>query len=166
METISLEVLSIYAAKAAVVLIFLLILYRCLGKRQVGQMNVYDLAAIMAVSNAVQNALTAGKGNLSIGLASSATLLILGWLLTKLFRSSPESKRLLLGVPVVLVSDGHVLHQRLRNEDVSTDELLAAIHQHGLESPKQVCLAVLELDGSISVVPMGRKMEINPEVQQ
>ena len=144
---------SIYAAKTAVVLILLFAAFRLLGKRMVGQLNIYDLAMIMALANAVQNAMTAGKGDLRVGITSSATLLILGWLMTRVFLRFKNSERFMLGMPTVLVNRGKVLSRRMRKEHVTRSELLAAIRQHGLQSPAQVKMAVLEVDGTISIIP-------------
>jgi uncharacterized membrane protein YcaP (DUF421 family) len=65
----------------------------------------------------------------------------------------PGARRALLGEPRVLVSDGTVLEQSLAHEEVTEDELSAAIREHGFEGPGDVRLAVLEVDGTISIVP-------------
>lgn len=147
---------SIFAAKTAVVLILLFLAFRFLGKRQVGQLNIYDLAMIIALANAVQNAMTAGKGDLSVGITASATLLLVGAAMTKLFMRSKRAERLLIGMPTVILNRGKVLKHRMRRERVTQEELLAAIRQHGLQSPSQVKMAVIEVDGSISVIPAER----------
>ncbi|HVT11405.1 MAG TPA: YetF domain-containing protein [Fimbriimonadaceae bacterium] len=145
--------LSVLAAKSAIVLILLFLAFRLLGKRQIGQLNIYDLATIMALANAVQNAMTAGKGDLSVGIVSSGTLLLISYALGRLFVRSRRAERLMIGMPTVIVNRGKVLRHRMRRERVTRDELLAAIRQHGLQSPQQVKMAVLEVDGSISVIP-------------
>ncbi|HTQ08536.1 MAG TPA: YetF domain-containing protein [Fimbriimonadaceae bacterium] len=151
-----LDDVTVFAAKTAVVLIVLFLAFRLLGKRQVGQLNIYDLAMIMALANAVQNAMTAGKGDLRVGITSAATLLLVGAALTKLLVRSKRTERLLIGMPTVIVNRGKVLKHRMRRERVTKEELLAAIRQHGLQSPTQVKMAVLEVDGSLSVVPKER----------
>lgn len=144
---------SIYIAKTAVVFIVLFALFRVLGKRQLAQMNVYDLALIMALANAVQNAMTAGQGDLRVGIASSSTLLVLSYVLTRLFVRSQKLEKLLVGTPTVIVNRGKVLKQKMRRELVTEDELLEALHQHGLTRPEQAKVVVLEVDGSLSVIP-------------
>jgi uncharacterized membrane protein YcaP (DUF421 family) len=153
---------SIYAAKAAVVLIFLAIAYRLLGKRDVGQFNLYDLVTVIALSNAVQNAMTAGRGDLATGLSAAFSLLAVGYLVSRVFIDHPVARRLACGVPVLLLSDGHVLTDRLKREHVSIEELDAVIRTHGLESKSEVALAVLEVDGSISIVPKDDQHKIDP----
>jgi uncharacterized membrane protein YcaP (DUF421 family) len=144
---------AVYAAKSVIILLVLVAGFRLLGKREMAQINVYDLALLMAASNAVQNAMTGGRGNLGIGMASSSALLLVGWLVTRAVARHPALEARIVGSPTVLVSDGQVLVHRLRREHVTREELDAAIRGRGLAGPREVRLAVLEVDGSISVVP-------------
>lgn len=148
--------LSVLAGKTFVVMVYLLVLYRLIGKREIAQMNAYDLVTIMALANAVQNAMTQGSGNLVAGLVTSGTLILGAYFITRLFMKTPGRERLLLGQPVVLISDGKYVEEALRHERVTRDEMKAALRQHGLVSPLQVALAVLEVDGSISIIPKGQ----------
>jgi uncharacterized membrane protein YcaP (DUF421 family) len=145
--------LSVLAGKTAVVLLVLLALYRVLGKRSLANFTVYDLVTVMAVANAVQNAMTSGRGEVLVGVVCSATLLLLAFGMSRLFASLPAAERVLLGEPVLLIHDGRVLADRLRREHVTPNELQEALRAYGLAAPKQVEIAVLEIDGSISVVP-------------
>lgn len=142
-----------YFVRAGVVMLVLFAGFRLLGKREAAQMNIYDLAMIMAVSNAVQNAMTGGRGELPIGLLASTSLILIAWGLTKLFVRAPGLEKRFVGMPVILINDGVVLQDRLRKERVTQEELMLALRQHGLTAPTQVSLAVFEVDGSISIVP-------------
>jgi uncharacterized membrane protein YcaP (DUF421 family) len=142
-----------HALKTLVLVVVLIVGLRLLGKREVAQLNVYDLAMLMAVSNAVQNAMTGGLGNLPIGLATSSTIVVAAWALTKVVVREPAVERRVIGTPTVLVSDGNVLRDRLRRERVTDAELEAAFRQHGVAGASDVALAVLEVDGTISVCP-------------
>ena len=145
--------LSVLAGKSAVVIIYLFVLYRLLGKRQLAQFNLYDLATIMAVANAVQNAMTSGKGDLAVGFVCAGTLLFVGWIVTRVMVRAPKAQHLMFGTPTIILSEGQVFSDRMHRERVSTEELEAALRQHGLCEPSEAKLAVLEVDGSISVVP-------------
>src|ERR1700733_9686219 len=101
--------ISVYAGKTAVVLLYLFLGFRLLGKRQVAQFNLYDLATIIAIANAVQNAMTRGKGDLVIGLVCSGTLIAVGWLFTRVLVKAPAVEGLVFGAPTIIVSDGKVL---------------------------------------------------------
>lgn len=145
--------ISVYAGKTAVVVLYLFLGYRLLGKRQVAQFNLYDLATIIAVANAVQNAMTRGKGDLVVGIVCSSTLIGIGWFFTRVVVKAPKVQGLVFGTPSIILSDGHVLLDRIHRERITLEELDTAIRQHGLTDHAQVALAVLEVDGSISVVP-------------
>jgi uncharacterized membrane protein YcaP (DUF421 family) len=143
----------VQVVKATIVVVFLLVGFRLFGKREMSQLSVYDLAMLFALSNAVQNAMTAGKGNLDVGLAVSAAVVLVAWALTKVLTQRPRLETRVIGSPTIIVHDGQVLADRLRRQCVTRDELAAAIRSHGLENPDDVALAVLEVDGSISVIP-------------
>jgi uncharacterized membrane protein YcaP (DUF421 family) len=141
------------AAKAAIVVLVLLVGLRLTGKREVGQFQVYDLVMLIALSNAVQNAMTGGLGNLPIGLATSSTIVVTAWGLSRLLARRPRLEARVLGTPVLLVNQGRVLEARLRQEHISDADLDEACREHGVGGPEACQLVVLEVDGSLSVVP-------------
>jgi uncharacterized membrane protein YcaP (DUF421 family) len=126
---------------------------RLLGTRALGKMSVYDFVLIVVIANAVQNALVGGDNSLVGGLTSAATLLLLNLLVTWLLDRFPRLERQVVGEPTVLVTDGRPQVDALRREGVTHDELMAALREHGVAGLDDVQLAVLEVDGSISVVP-------------
>ena len=141
------------AAKTAIVFALVATGLRLLGKREASPLNVYDLAMLMALANSVQNAMTGGKGNIGVGLVTSSVIVLLAWGLTRLIVRSPGVEPLVIGSPTILVHDGRVLADRLRRQRINRDELMAAIRAYGLSDLRQVQTAVLEVDGSISVIP-------------
>lgn len=145
--------LSLICARTAVILLVLTVGLRLLGKRQIGQMNIYDLAMVMALANAVQNAMTNGKGDLSVGIVSSSTLILIGWLFARLFVRHPDMQRRIIGSPTLLVHEGRCVRDHMRRECVSEQQVRTAARQYGLQGLDQVMMAVLEVDGSISIVP-------------
>jgi uncharacterized membrane protein YcaP (DUF421 family) len=145
--------LSTIAARTAIVALFLLGGLRLLGKRQIGQLNIYDLAMVMALANAVQNAMTNGNGNLSVGIVSAGTLLLLGFVFTLIFVRLPRLEQHVVGTPTLLVSDGKMLPERMKREHVTDEQIFATMRQHGLSDIGDVLMATLEVDGTISIVP-------------
>jgi len=145
--------MSIYAAKSAVVLIFLMIVFRLLGKRDLGQFNVYDLVTVIALSNAVQNAMTGGRGELAIGIAAASALLLVGYIASRVLIRKPGAQRAIYGSPVLLISNGSLVEKQLVKQHVSPEELDTVIREHGITTVGDVSMAVLEIDGSISIVP-------------
>jgi uncharacterized membrane protein YcaP (DUF421 family) len=150
---ISAHGLEVQAVKTAIVFAVVATGLRLLGKREASQLNVYDLAMLMALANAVQNAMTGGKGNIGVGLVTSSVIVLFAWGLTRLVIRNPGVERLVIGSPTILVHDGRVLADRLRRQRINRDELTAAIRAYGLSDLRQVQTAVLEVDGSISVIP-------------
>lgn len=139
--------------RSGLVLLFLIAGLRWMGKRQIGQMNVYDLVLVMALANAVQNAMTAGKGDLSVGLVSAGTLLVIGRALTALFVRRPDVEERLVGTPTLIINDGHLVREHMQREQVTEEQVMTALREHELTDPSEAKLAVLEVDGSLSVVP-------------
>ena len=138
--------LAVYMTKTVVVMVVL-------GKRSRAQLNLYDLAMLIALSNSIQNSITGGRGNLQVGLAVATTVVVSAWALHRLLVRIPRLGRRVVGEPVILVRDGRPLTATIRHQQVTSDELSAAIRGHGLADVAEVALAVLEVDGSISVVP-------------
>ena len=151
------EDLLAQAVKTVIVVVFLVVGFRVVGKRGVAQLNVYDLVMLMAVSNAVQNAMTAGRGNLRVGLVVATAVLAPAWLATRILSRRPALEQRVVGSPTLLVHDGRVLSNRMRRERVAPEELQEALRQHGLDHASQAAMVVLEVDGSISVVPAPRQ---------
>ncbi len=147
-----LTLLSI-AGKTAVIYVFVVLGIRLLGTRELGRLNAYDFVLIVVLANAVQNAMVGGDNTLVGGLVSALTLLLLNLMCTWLLNRFPWLEKHVVGEPVVLVSDGRLYGERLRGEGVTKDELMAALREHGVTGLAEVRLAVLEVDGDISVVP-------------
>jgi uncharacterized membrane protein YcaP (DUF421 family) len=128
---------------------------RLAGKREMGQMTVFDLVVVLLIANAVQNAMTGPDFSVQGGLLAAAALLLANRALSLLrLRGSPWG-RLIEGTPTILVEDGELIEPQLRKEGLERQELEMVVREHGVESLDRVKLAVLETDGSISIVPMG-----------
>jgi uncharacterized membrane protein YcaP (DUF421 family) len=147
-----LQVLGIIALKTTVIYFFLVIGLRVLGKRQLGQMNIYDLVLIIILANAVQNAMVGDDTTVLGGITAATTLLLLNRFFSIALTRSRKLEHLMVGEPVILVHDGQMVVPRLKHECVTHEQIMAALREHGLESLEQVHLAVLEVDGTISVI--------------
>jgi uncharacterized membrane protein YcaP (DUF421 family) len=141
------------AIRTAIVYVFLVVALRLGGKRDIGQMSILDLVVLLVIADAVQNAMVGQNTSLLGGLVAASVLVLLDRGLRLVERRSRRARRAFEGEPRMLIRDGAVLPGALRSEDVSSDELAAALREHGVLSPSEVRLAVLEVDGSISVVP-------------
>lgn len=150
--------LLLVVMRTVVVYAVMVLGFRLTGKREVGQFSPFDLVLILLVANAVQNAMVGPDDTLVGGIVAAATLLGLNWIVGRAVEKQPGVRHLLLGEPRVLVSNGQVLERSLARENVTEEELAAVIREHGFEGAADVRLAVLEVDGTISVVPMDSKV--------
>ena len=141
------------AIRTGIVYVFIVIALKVGGQRDVGQMSRLDLIVLLVIADAVQNALVGENTTLLGGLVAAAVLVGLDRGLRYLEQRSKRVERIIEGEARMLIRNGVVLGKAMRDEDLSTDELMAALRQHGVLRPDQVELAVLETDGSISVVP-------------
>ncbi|HEY4190679.1 MAG TPA: YetF domain-containing protein, partial [Candidatus Limnocylindrales bacterium] len=112
-----------------------------------------DLVLVLLIANGVQNAMVGQNTSLLAGIVAAATLIVLDRLADLVESRSDRARKALEGEPRLLVHDGVVLARALREEDVTEDDLLGAIRQHGLRGVGDVGLAVLETNGSISIIP-------------
>jgi uncharacterized membrane protein YcaP (DUF421 family) len=148
-----LKLLSI-VGRTIIIYLFVIVAMRLLGTRPLGRMSAYDFILVVVLSNAVQNALVAGDDSLPGGLVSASTLLLLNLAYTWLLNRFPKLEKHMVGEPVVLLSGGQVRWDCLQREGVTRDELMSALREHGITGVDDVRLAVLEVDGTISVVPV------------
>jgi uncharacterized membrane protein YcaP (DUF421 family) len=126
---------------------------RLMGKRELGQMTVFDLVVILLIANAVQNAMVGPDASLQGGLLAAFVLLVGNRGLASAGARFGRWGRLIEGTPTILVQDGRYVEPSMRKEEVEPEEVEMAIREHGLDSLQSVRLAVLEVDGSISIVP-------------
>ncbi len=137
------------ALRVAVIYAVLLVLLRLSGGRQFGQLTTIDLVTLLLLSNVVQNAMIGPDNSLTGGLVGAATLLGLYRLTVRL----PALQARLEPPPVILVYRGEVLGERLRREGISVSELGEAAREHGVADLAHVETAVLEMNGTISIIP-------------
>ena len=140
------------ALRTGVIYLLVLIGIRISVKREVGQMTPFDLVLLLLLSNSVQNAMTGPDTSLAGGAIAAATLLILNYLVAEVSGGNRRFRKYIQGQPSLLVHDGEVIQAHMAKEHVSMDELGRALREHGVGTCKEAALAVLEVDGSISVL--------------
>jgi uncharacterized membrane protein YcaP (DUF421 family) len=149
---------GVIAAKTAAVYVFLILGLRLLGKRELGQMSLYDLVMVIVLGNAVQNAMINGDNTLGGGIVAATVLLALNWGLNRVLRGSRRLEAVLVGHPILIVHDGQPLRAPMDREGITMDQLNSALREHGMNSLNDVHIAVLETDGTISMVPRDSKV--------
>lgn len=140
-----------FVARAAIVYVFLVLLLRLTGKRQVGQLAPFDLVLLLVLSNAVQNSMNGGDNSLLGGLISAGTLVALNWLVSVATFRNRRLEEIVDGRPQVLVHDGKVFRDVMEREKLSQSELDTALRLAGCPNLAEVKFAVLENNGQISV---------------
>jgi len=140
------------AARTGVIYILVLFGIRLTGKREVGQMTPFDLTLLLLLSNSVQNAMTGPDNSLVGGLVAATVLLVLNYLLAELSGLNRKFRGVIQGSPTLLIHNGQLISAHCAKEHVTVDEVERALREHGVGTIGEVALAVLEVDGSISVL--------------
>ncbi len=117
-------------------------------------MTPFDLVVILLIANSLQNAMVGPDTSVSGGLASAFTLLAANWVLTRLRARIPWLRRVAEGEPILLVSGGTVLSEHLRHASIDLADLEQAVREHGIATLAEVDTAILEVDGSVSIIPI------------
>jgi len=139
--------------QTAGVYVFIIAALRLFGKKELAQLSVIDLVFILLISNSVQNAMVeASRDSFLAGLVAAGTLFLLNYILKFISFRSRKITRLIQGEPVILMHKGKLLEHNLHKENISEEELQAAMREHGVEKEADVDLAVLEADGNISIL--------------
>jgi uncharacterized membrane protein YcaP (DUF421 family) len=141
------------------VYLFLIIGLRFAGKRELAQLNPFDLVVLLTLSNTVQNAIIGEDNTLIGGIIGATTLLLVNFLVVRLVHRNRRLEQLVEGDADILVENGIPLPERLNREDISMEELEAAVRKQGLDSLKEVEKATLEPGGAITFI----KKPVAPE---
>jgi uncharacterized membrane protein YcaP (DUF421 family) len=131
-----------------IVYFFLIFLLRIFGKRELAQLNPFDLVVLLSLSNVVQNALIGNDNSVTGGIVGAMSLLTINWLVVRFLYSSPRIDRIVGGTERVLILDGVVDREALRKELLTEGELLSAVHKQGFDGIEQIKKCVLEPNGS------------------
>ncbi len=138
--------------RALAVYFFMIIAIRVFGKKELAQLSVIDLVFILLISNAVQNAMVGPDTSLEGGLIAAASLFAANYTLKKLLYRNQGLSSLVQGKAVLLIYKGVVNEENCRKAEITPFELAATVREHGTPEIKEVDLAMLEVDGNISVI--------------
>lgn len=154
MFTFSLSTLFEIIVRTVLVYLVVLVGLRVSGKREIGQMTVFDLVLLLLISNAVQNAMVGPDTSLTGGILAAIVLLVFNMLISRLRFASQRLRRWVEGTPTLLILHGKTINEHLRREGIDEESLMAALREHGVSEISGVEMGVLEIDGTISVVPI------------
>lgn len=134
-----------------VVYLVLVVLLRVFGKRELAQLNPFDLVVLLSLSNTVQNAIIGEDNSVTGGLVGAVSLLTINWIVVRILFRSPKLNRALEGKPTVLIRDGHVDRKALEREALTREELLEVVHRQGFEHIHDVHRCELEPNGTFFI---------------
>ena len=135
--------------RPVIVYAFLIVGLRLAGKRELAQLNPFDLVVLLTISNTVQNAIIGEDNSITGGLIGAATLLLVNHVVVRYLYTHDRLERLIEGDPDVLIEDGEIQPERLKRELITVAALEAAAHKQGISSLDEVERAILEPGGSI-----------------
>jgi uncharacterized membrane protein YcaP (DUF421 family) len=138
--------------RTVVVYVFVLAGLRLTGKREVGQLAPFDFALILLIANAVQNAMVGPDTSLVGGLVAAGMLLLINYTLGRVAAANRTVEKLVRGKARILVYRGQVQDDALHCERMSREELMQALRENGCAAVCDCRLAVLEVDGTVSVL--------------
>ncbi len=138
--------------RTLVVYFFLLGGLRLAGKRELGQLNPFDLVVLLLLANTVQNAIIGPDDTLTGGLIGAATLLLVNWLVVRFLYSHPGLDKIVEGESDCLISGGKILYENLKKETITVSELELAARKQGFQSLDEIESARLEVGGALTFI--------------
>lgn len=140
-----------YILRGLIVYVFLLLILRLTGKRQIGQLAPFDLVLLLVLSNAVQNSMTGGDNSITGGLIVASTLIAVNGLVSRLTYKNKKLEELIEGRPEILIHNGKLFTKIMERELLTHHELNSALRAAGCTCVEEVRYAILENNGHITV---------------
>ena len=138
-------------ARPAIVYLVLVVLLRIFGKRELAQLNPFDLVVLLSLSNTVQNAIIGDDNSVTGGIIGAFGLLAINWLVVRALFSSPKLTRMFEGRSTVLIRNGQIDSKALAHESLTREELLSVVHRQGFENFHAVRTCELEPNGTFYI---------------
>lgn len=134
------------------VYLFVVVAIRLFGKKELSQLSIVDLVFILLISNSVQNAMVGSNTTLAGGLMAAGSLFVTNYLFKLFLYRFPRFSRLIQGEPMLLIYEGKLNRENMVRAKLTMEEIMEALREHGTDQIEEVNLAVLEVDGNISVL--------------
>ena len=135
-----------------IVYVFLIVGLRLSGKRELAQLNPFDLIVLLTLSNTVQNAIIGNDNSVTGGIIGAASLLVVNYLVVRFLYDHRKIDQLVEGSPDILVEDGKIYEHKLKRELITKEELAAAARKQGFETLSEVRQCVLEPGGTLTFI--------------
>ena len=138
-------------ARPVIVYLVLVVLLRLFGKRELAQLNPFDLVVLLSLSNTVQNAIIGDDNSVTGGIIGAFGLLAINWLVVRVLFRSQRLTRALEGRATTLIHNGQIDLKAMNREMLSREELLSVVHRQGFEDFHQVRNCQLEPNGTFYI---------------
>jgi uncharacterized membrane protein YcaP (DUF421 family) len=148
--------------RPVIVYIFLIGFLRLFGKRELAQLNPFDLVVLLSLSNTVQNAIIGDDNSVTGGIIGAFSLLAINWLLVGLLYRTPKLTAALEGEASTLIRNGQLDEKELRRQKLTREDLISILNRNGLNEVGEVETCKLEPNGSFLVKarsPSGDQIE-------
>lgn len=140
------------AIRPVIVYAALLLMFRVGAKRSLTQTTIFDLLVLLLISNVVQNAMIGDDNSILGALFGTVVVFVLSGLLNDVAAKSHQARTILEGLPVMLIRYGKIDQPTVKRHSIARGDLLLAIRKQGLSRIEDVAFAILELDGTISII--------------
>ncbi len=140
--------------RPVIVYLCLVVFLRMFGKRELAQLNPFDLVVLLSLSNTVQNAIIGNDNSVTGGIVGAFALLVVNWLLSRMLYTHPKLTSAIQGDSTTLIKDGVVDEKALKAETLTHVELISVLNKNGFNDPATVRLCVLEPNGTFYVEGM------------
>lgn len=137
---------------SVVVYLFVIIAIRLFGKKELSQLSVIDLVFVLLISNSVQNAMVGPNSTLMGGLVAASALFVTNSIFKEFLYHFPKFSKLIQGEALLLIYNGKLSQKNIKKAKLTMEEIMESIREHGVSRIEDVDLAVLEVDGNISVL--------------
>ena len=141
-------------ARPIIVYLCLVLFLRLFGKRELAQLNPFDLVVLLCLSNTVQNGIIGDDNSVTGGIVGAFSLLAINWILMRFLYSFPKVNSALEGTETVLIRHGKVDVQAMKKETLTEVELLSVLHKQGVDTFDEVERCVLEPNGTFYIEPI------------
>jgi uncharacterized membrane protein YcaP (DUF421 family) len=137
--------------RPAIVYLALVVLLRIFGKRELAQLNPFDLVVLLSLSNTVQNAIIGDDNSVTGGIIGAVSLLAINWLVVRMLFRSPRLTRMFEGRATALIRNGQIDRNALKRESLTQEELIEVVHRQGFDSIRNVQRCELEPNGTFYI---------------
>ena len=149
--------------RALILYVVVIFLMRLMGKRQIGQLQPYELVFNMIIADLAATPMSDVGIPLLYGVMPIAATVLVYAVISLLTLKSEKARLILTGRPTILVRNGVIQQQEMKRQGFTITELMEQVREHGIENLHEVGCAVLEISGQVNVFPIAKKRPVTPD---